>query len=107
MGSLDRILTRKSEKTVQFPRPREAIVDRVEGGKLFVVLVNARETLFGPVSWQPVPGYGFPPAGTRCVVVFLGRGADRPWVVAFNGWPSPVAPDPAGWGFAPVGHSHH
>jgi hypothetical protein len=31
---------------------------------------------------------GLPPRGTTCLVVFVGPGVDRPYVVAFYGWPS-------------------
>lgn len=31
---------------------------------------------------------GVPPAGTECLVVFVGTGVDRPRIVAFYGWPS-------------------
>ena len=41
-------------------------------------------TLAG-VAHQHDPG--FPPAGTACLVLFVGLGADQPYIVAFYGWP--------------------
>ena len=37
---------------------------------------------------QPVSGFGDPPAGTRCFVVFPANEDHTPWVTAFSGWPS-------------------
>jgi hypothetical protein len=31
---------------------------------------------------------GPPPVGTTCLVMFVGAGADQPYVVAFYGWPT-------------------
>jgi hypothetical protein len=31
---------------------------------------------------------GLPPVGTSCLVLFIGAGADEPYVVAFYGWPT-------------------
>jgi hypothetical protein len=39
-------------------------------------------TAFGPAPYQPVPGWA-PTAGTPCLVVFVGNGMGRPYVVCF------------------------
>ena len=38
-----------------------------------------------PAAHQHDPG--LPPAGTACLVLFVGPGVDQPYIVAFYSWP--------------------
>jgi hypothetical protein len=80
----------------QYSGPQEASVRSVTAvGVMFSLRSSAgalSAELLGPARWQrpvvPAGAPADPPAGTRCLVEFVGSGVDRPWVVAFSGWPS-------------------
>lgn len=83
----------KSNPRAQFPGAQEGKVhDVVDGGVRFT-LASFPGVVFGPAPWhQPTlqpAGDGHthqvlpPQPGRSCVVVFIGDGADRPWVVAW------------------------
>lgn len=101
MARLPVTATRRPDRVRQYDGPQEAIVRSVTAkGVMFSVLDRtgaASSEVLGPAGWQrPVlphaagdPGVlGTPPARTRCLIVFVGTGVDRPWVLAFSGWPS-------------------
>lgn len=86
----------------QYDGPQPASVLRVTGGKLFVELDAAHGLEIGPCAWsRPLAAHSHsitggqtgtydppaPPAGTRCLVLFAGRGIADPWVVAWDGYP--------------------
>ena len=110
--TLEETLTGRRGAVRQFEGLREAVVERVDGdGRLWVRLMDQPRVEYGPVRWQrPVTGYTVsestggegththsvsveavyedPPRGTRCLISFVGSGADRPWLVTFGGWPA-------------------
>jgi hypothetical protein len=80
----------------QYSGPQEASVRSVTAAGVMFSLINSAGVLsaelLGPARWQrpvvPAGAPADPPAGTHCLVEFVGSGVDRPWVVAFSGWPS-------------------
>lgn len=90
----------------QFPGPQPARVRRAGPAGLYVELDAQPGVEVGPCSWgRPLPqttnhahgatstvtltyDNGFPPGGTRCLVVFTDAGLADPWVTAFDGWPA-------------------
>lgn len=85
----------------QFDGPQEGAVLSVSpAGELFVTVdALGRDVRVGPCRWaRPLEAHQhgagtlytppLPPVGTRCLVLFAGAGAGRPWVAAFDGWPA-------------------
>lgn len=87
----------------QYDGPQPASVVRVTGSQLFVELDSARGLEIGPCAWsRPLAPHSHsitggttgtytppPPAvGTRCLVLFAGRGVSDPWIVGWNGYPA-------------------
>lgn len=105
LSELDEALTGRRRPTRQFEPIREAVVDSVDGDGVRFRLLDQPRIVYGPARWQrPITGVETntsgdsththdvvrddPPSGTRCLVTFVGSGADRPWVIAFDGWPT-------------------
>ena len=113
LGQLDAALTGRRGKARQYEPVREALVVNVTGDGVFFRLLDQPQIVYGPARWQPpITGVAVseqttgggdaththsvtvdllrepPPSGTRCLVSWVGSGADRPWVVAFDRWPS-------------------
>lgn len=70
--------------------PQEAVVVSADAtGVRFYIPSYHPEWAFGPAHMsRPSTAVGYPPAGTRCLVQFVGPGLDRPWVCAFANWPA-------------------
>lgn len=101
-------LLRKQAPTKAFDGPQEATVVAATADTLtFTVNGYSPTVKFGPAPY-PRPAVAattltlssgtvspdphthtpsVPPAGTQCLVMFVGSGTDRPWVVAFASWP--------------------
>jgi hypothetical protein len=76
------------------PVPTEALSGAQEGVVASADSTGLRVSLprfhpglaFGPCGWsRPSTTAGYPPVGTRCLVMFVGT---NPWVTAFAGWPA-------------------
>lgn len=89
--TLETLLTGDRPQPVrQFAGPQRGQVTRVTGtGELFVILdALGRDVEFGPCRYDRPPD-ALPEPETACLVLFSDAGAADPWVVAFDGWPTP------------------
>lgn len=91
---------RPVRKRAQFPSPVEGRVNTVtpQGVKFTIPDFDGGKHVFGPAPYtlaavDPAAGPDVhdhagtaPPVGSRCLVVFVGLGIDRPWVLAW--WPA-------------------
>lgn len=74
------------------PGVHEAVVASADATGLRASIPGFHPGLaFGPCAWSKppdVPGVytiGYPPVGTRCLLVFAGN---NPWIIGFNHWPA-------------------
>jgi len=72
------------------PYPEEGVVVSADATGVQVQLpLFHPDWKYGPCSWsRPAATAGYPPAGTRCLVVFAGPNQNRPWITGFDGWPA-------------------
>jgi hypothetical protein len=87
MRQLTYAITRHQTASPAMEGPQEAVVVAASAASVQVVIpVFSPDYQFGPAPYQPVPGGVLPPAGTRCLVMFVGTDLSRPYVVMFVGW---------------------
>jgi hypothetical protein len=85
-STLDAVVLGRRDPVDQFPGVQEARVHRVDATGLHVTVDALPGPVFGPVrGWANET----PPAGTACLVAFAGYAADRPWLLAYDGWAAP------------------
>lgn len=101
MDELHSVLLGVRPRRRQYEGPQPARVVRASAAGLFVAL-EATPSVEHKASWSRDKAHthtvsgttsstadvGFPPVGTRCLVLFAGAGIADPWVVQFASWPA-------------------
>lgn len=75
--------TPRAQSTAAPTGPQEGKIIAVANGKATFIVPDYSDTaLFGPAPYAP--GIEPPPVGAKCLIVFVGNGVDRAWIVAWE-----------------------
>lgn len=86
-AALGYTLTRQQLATRPMVGPQEAVVVSATPADVQVTIpAYSSDWKFGPAPYQPPVSGASPPAGTRCLVAFVGNDLSKPYVVMFVGW---------------------
>lgn len=102
---LQSVILRHRPTTVSFDGPQEGVIVSATTTQA-TVMVPAFSSVYALPNPAVLPAWvvSAPPAGTRCLVLFVGSGVDDPWVVAMTAGaasPATTVTGPDSFGEAP------